>query len=136
MEQSNPPALVRLSEGLGPTPRWWHCDTHGPGNHTAWGCPECVRELREEVRKLRAFAQGVMEAWPLGDVDGGTLQDLAFQHGLIVPEKRFEPCGEACTCAEYLSGTEWQEGQTCFRRTPLLKGPNSTIYRQCKLCKP
>lgn len=27
-------------------PRWWHCDTHGPGRLNAWGCPDCVAELR------------------------------------------------------------------------------------------
>ncbi len=27
-------------------PRWWHCDTHGPGKLSAWGCPDCVAELR------------------------------------------------------------------------------------------
>ena len=31
------------------TPIWWRCDTHGPGTRTAWGCPECVRELRERL---------------------------------------------------------------------------------------
>ena len=31
------------------TPSWWRCDTHGPGTRTAWGCPECVRELRERL---------------------------------------------------------------------------------------
>lgn len=36
-----------------PAPRWWHCDTHGPGNHRAWGCPECVREMRGEIAELR-----------------------------------------------------------------------------------
>jgi len=41
-----------LSEGLGPAPRWWHCDTHGPGNYAAWGCPECVREMRGEIAQL------------------------------------------------------------------------------------
>ena len=45
---------VKLSEGVGPAPRWWRCDTHGPGNHTAWGCPECVREMRDEIAQLRA----------------------------------------------------------------------------------
>jgi hypothetical protein len=52
MKKSNPPALVRLSEGLGPVPRWWRCDTHGPGSHRAWGCPECVREMRGEITRL------------------------------------------------------------------------------------
>ena len=31
------------------TPSWWRCDTHGPGTRTAWGCPECVLELRERL---------------------------------------------------------------------------------------
>lgn len=30
-------------------PSWWRCDTHGPGTRTAWGCPECVRELRTSL---------------------------------------------------------------------------------------
>ena len=41
--------------GLGPTPRWWHCDTHGPGNRTAWGCPECVREMRASLGRARGL---------------------------------------------------------------------------------
>jgi len=36
------------------SPNWWHCDLHGPGTRTAWGCPECVREMREEIAQLRA----------------------------------------------------------------------------------
>ena len=43
-----------LTEGLGPAPRWWHCDTHGPGSHPAWGCPECVREMRGEKLALQS----------------------------------------------------------------------------------
>ena len=39
------------SERLGP--RWWHCDTHGPGTAHAWGCPECVREMRAEISRMR-----------------------------------------------------------------------------------
>ncbi len=38
----------------GNVPRWWHCDTHGPGTHNAWGCPECVREMRAEIARLKA----------------------------------------------------------------------------------
>lgn len=74
---------------------------------------------------LRAFAQGVMEAWPMGDVDGGTLQDLAETHGLLRPETRHEPCGEGCSCAEYALPVEFADGVVCYRKTPLLKGPNA-----------
>jgi hypothetical protein len=51
-DQAAQPLGVSSSEGLGPAPRWWHCDTHGPGNYAAWGCPECVREMRGEIARL------------------------------------------------------------------------------------
>ena len=28
---------------------WWFCDTHGPGRANAWGCPECVLEMSDEI---------------------------------------------------------------------------------------
>lgn len=40
-----------LTEGLGP--RWWQCSTHGRAHANAWGCPECVRELRDENTRMR-----------------------------------------------------------------------------------
>lgn len=46
-----------VDESQGPShrsPKWWHCDTHGPGSVSAWGCPTCVREMREELQQLRA----------------------------------------------------------------------------------
>lgn len=33
-----------------PVPPWWRCQTHGPATPNAWGCPECVRELRAEPK--------------------------------------------------------------------------------------
>lgn len=57
-----------------------------------------------ELDKLRAFAQDVMQAWPIGDVDGGELQDYAIKHGLISLQ---DP---------------WAEGIECYRKTPLLTG--------------
>lgn len=66
-----------------------------------------VQVLRDELAlaeaerdALRAFAQAVMECWPMGDLDGGTLQDAAVAHGLLIPETRHEPCAEGCNCAE------------------------------------
>ena len=35
--------------------RWWTCPTHGDAlAHNAWGCPACVREMRDELEHLRA----------------------------------------------------------------------------------
>lgn len=83
---------------------------------------EEVRKQRDEVGKLRAFAQDVMQCWPMGDLDGGTLQDAAENHGLLQPETRHEPCGEGCSCAEYAVPVEFADGVTCYRKTPLLMG--------------
>lgn len=33
---------------------WKTCATHGPDKPGVWGCPECLRELREEIEHLRA----------------------------------------------------------------------------------
>lgn len=78
----------------------------------------------DTISALRAFAQEVMECWPMGDLDGGTLQDAAVKHGLLKPETRHEPCGEGCSCAEYADAQEWEGGVVCYRKTPLLKGSN------------
>jgi hypothetical protein len=59
MTTESMPREVGSNAGLGPVPRWWTCATHGdamPAN--AWGCPECVREMRVEIGQLRhALAQ-------------------------------------------------------------------------------
>lgn len=75
-----------------------------------------------ELESLRAFAQAIMEAWPMGDLDGGDLQAAAEKHGLLKPETRYEPCGEGCSCAEYADAREFADGVTCYRKTALLKG--------------
>ncbi|OGO33092.1 MAG: hypothetical protein A2Z03_02170 [Chloroflexi bacterium RBG_16_56_8] len=80
-----------------------------------------------ERDELRAFAQAVMECWPMGDLDGGTLQDAAVTHGLLIPETRHEPCAEGCNCAENADAQEWSFGVVCYRKTPLLKGSNVEI---------
>ena len=49
--QSDNPVPPAVSAA--PTPKWWHCKTHGRGNPNEWGCPECVREMREIIKMLR-----------------------------------------------------------------------------------
>lgn len=76
-------------------------------------------ELKAERDALRAFAQAVMESWPNGDVDGGVLQELAHEHGLLHCSEQTVPCSEECAC-EYYCVTE--EVIDCYRPTPLLTG--------------
>ena len=39
-----------MSESL----QWRYCDAHGTGTEYAWGCPECVREMRKEITRLES----------------------------------------------------------------------------------
>lgn len=56
--------LTADAEAAAVRPRsWWHCETHGQAVANAWGCPECVRELRAnrdtqaaEIERLNALA--------------------------------------------------------------------------------
>ena len=42
---------------------WKTCKIHGDDKPGVWGCPECLRELREENRRLRHAAEGFLMAW-------------------------------------------------------------------------
>jgi len=48
MNEQKQPAVAGPVEPTVRPARWWRCDTHGPAVAGAWGCPECVRELRTE----------------------------------------------------------------------------------------
>ena len=79
-----------------------------------------IEELIVERDTLRAFARDVMEVWPMGDLDGGSLQEIATKHGLLNPEVRNERCGESCVCAEYVSAEEFAAGVECYRKSAFL----------------
>lgn len=34
--------------------KWWKCSTHGPAKAGAWGCPECVSEMRAELERIKS----------------------------------------------------------------------------------
>ena len=84
------PLALKFNEGLGPMPRWWTCATHGDAlPQNAWGCPECVRELRRKCAILGAALREVYElaAWQADDDadPGNTSPDdnVAHTNGLI-----------------------------------------------------
>lgn len=89
------------------------------------GCPEpgvgrAIAALRAELEaanKAVVFVNALLDEYypDPGDIDGGTFQDLAVKHGVLVAEIRHEPCGEGCACAEVYYHTDWIEGVECFR---------------------
>ena len=83
-----------------------------------------ARRISHENKKLRAFAQAIMESWPEGGIEGDDLQEIACRHGMLAPEIRHEPCGEwcNCNCLGDFDSADWQRGVECYRRTALLTG--------------
>ena len=51
-------------------PTWWTCQTHGDAQPNAWGCPECVREMRGALVTHAALIAEV-----LAIASSGTLPD-------------------------------------------------------------
>lgn len=55
------------------------------------------------VRDYAEYGRRVLEAHrdEIGDIDGGWLQDVAIECGLLHEVDVSEPCGEVCNCLEY-----------------------------------
>lgn len=75
-----------------------------------------IEQQANEIDALRGFAQAVMKVWPETAMDGGDLQDVAVDHGLLRLETRTERCGERCYCE--VNSPVW----VCYRKTELLTG--------------
>ena len=90
----------------------------------AYEATTLVAHYADQTKKLRAFSQSIMEAWPDGGIGGDDLQEIAVKHGMLAPETRFEPCGEWCNCNSMncLDSDDWKGGVECYRRTALLMG--------------
>ena len=71
--------------------------------------------MREKlVEFVREILQVALEG---GGLDGGEIQDMAVEHGLLVETKVSEPCGEYCRCDNY--GAEFPT--ICYRYAEALK---------------
>lgn len=64
---------------------------------------------REQLKKLRAFAQAIFADFPdLSTLDGGDIQALGIDHGLLTPVEMSAPCDPDCFCAEYHGSDAWR----------------------------
>ena len=68
------------------------------------------------IEKMQGFIMKLLdEFYPeCADIDGGTFQDLAEEHGILVSEVRHEPCGEFCNCNTMVYDEEWTDGVSCY----------------------
>lgn len=88
-------------------------------------------------QKMKDFINALLkEYYPdLGDIDGGTFQDIAEQHGILIAEIRHQPCGEFCNCNEVVYDEEWLEGVKCFRPANWLSAQQS-VHLTCGSVRP
>lgn len=56
-------------------PKWWTCPTHGDAQPNAWGCQECVREMRGELDAHAALIAEVFTIAQLGVLPDGDIVD-------------------------------------------------------------
>lgn len=76
-----------------------------------------LAQVTKEQQRYIGFIRAIMRSWPEGDMDGGELQDVAHQHGILELHAVTEPCrpeseSGGCQCAEY-----GHFPTTCYRLT-------------------
>jgi len=64
---------------------------------------------------LLNFCNEIIDHGFVGDIDGGSIQDIAERHGLLRKETMTERCSEVCSCAD---SSDFPT--TCYRKTALL----------------
>ena len=92
---------------------------------TAKFCTYKTDTNEQEVgqENLRGFARDIMKSWPLGDIEGGELQDLAIKYGLLKRKDPppTEPCSDECACGYAYEFKDFADGIVeCYQRTDLL----------------
>lgn len=71
--------------------QWQACATHGPANPNVWGCPECLRELRDQNRTLREALKVARDTVHEGSFPIGWNIDRLDE--VLKPNKQLsEPC--------------------------------------------
>ena len=79
----------------------------------------------DDKENLRSFVREIMENWPLGNIEGGDLQDLAIKYGLLKLKEPppTEPCSDECTCGYAYEFGDFAAGLVeCYEQTELLRG--------------
>lgn len=71
-----------------------------------------LAQVTQAQGRYISFIRAIMRSWPDGDLDGGELQELAHQYGILELHAVTEPCGESCQCADY-----GDFPTTCYRLT-------------------
>jgi hypothetical protein len=92
--------------------RLQNCPTHGQQPDNAWGCPECVRELRQEDERLRSAMATAREAvrrlvrWNLQGYDSQVVEGIYLWATLDGMAGPLPPLPERLAQREQLQGDQ------------------------------
>ena len=123
---SNQPVPAEPAAPVDLDARLRHCPTHGQQPPEVWGCPECLRELREELAALRTLPAdgpsieqlGPLISWLLEQCDQAANAGRSTDAGMllwaaqVVGERVDEDAPDANLHAE---GAAWQAAATLRR---------------------
>jgi len=70
---------LKIEALAGPAYRLRKCPTHGQQPPNAWGCPECVRELRRQLATAREALRRLVR-WELEGFDRETVKSVYNWH--------------------------------------------------------
>lgn len=78
---------------------------------------------KDQQAKLKRFAIDIV-SFRMG-IDGGDVQDIAVNNGILIPTVVHTPCGDGdhCSCAECCDDSEFAAGVTCYRLAEWVKQP-------------
>lgn len=92
----------------------------GPAQRALAGLAASRAVLPVTDSRLLAFVDRLIDgAFDGGSFDGGDIQELATEHGLLQVQDMPEPCGEGCRCAQDVPFFPAQ----CYRKTYLAASP-------------
>lgn len=80
-----------------------------------------LAQVTQNEARYISLIRAIVRSWPDGDLDGGELQELAYQHGILERREVTEPCGDACRCADY-----GDFPATCYRLMEPFRSEQST----------
>jgi hypothetical protein len=88
-----------------------------PGELEEKDAVKAIQKIRKELSISKSFIRSLFDEYypDMGDIDGETFQNIAENKEVLIPEIRYEPCGEFCVCATMCDGTEFLEGVKCYK---------------------
>lgn len=106
--------LLSEEEIVGGNAPWKTCSIHGPANPNVWGCPECLRDLRQENARFKACVPQSAAALP------GNLKRVRESKGLSPMQLASKAGVSTSTVRDMEVGRDYAQGGARSDPNPML----------------